>query len=140
MILLLQYAKYLEYSMSKHLIAFFILTAFLINACGDGADAIKRRKLIVIARHYPIYLSCGLPLELALDASVFDDALAVEREGDVRCSDYGRKENSHTLGQMCFVRDYHADTNDTCVIGVNYTDYADDMVDLIVGEANQTQK
>jgi len=128
--------------MSKRITILAILTAFLLNACG-GADAIKRRKMIVIAQHYPSYLSCGLVLELTLNATVFDDTLTEEREGNVTCADYGRDEAKNTIDRSCFVKDYGSDTNDTCVIGVNYTDYAGDVNDRfkqLVGETKKATK
>ena len=126
----------------KYITTIAILAAFLLNACG-GTDAIKRRKMIVIAQHYPSYLSCGFLLEGALNMTIFDDAVTEEKEGNVTCADYGRNEADNTIDRSCFVKDYGSDTNDTCVIGVNYTDYAGDVNDLfqqLVGETKEATK
>ncbi len=111
-------------------IAFFLFSfLFLATACND--DSVNKRKMIVIAHHYPSYLSCGVILEAALNLTVFDDTLAIEKEGNVTCADYGRNENNNTIDRSCFIKDYDPDNgNSTCVIGVNYTDYAGDVHDL----------
>jgi hypothetical protein len=128
--------------MPKRITTIAILAAFLLNACG-GADAIKRRKMIVIAQHYPSYLYCNFLLEGALNMTFFDDTVTEKREGNVTCADYGRDEADNTIDRSCFVKDYGSDTNDTCVIGVNYTDYAGDVNDLfgdLVGETKKATK
>ena len=123
--------------------ALFFSFFSLLTACND--DAIQSRKMIVIAHHYPSYLSCGVVLEAALNLTVFDDTLAIEKEGNVTCADYGRNENNNTIDRSCFIKDYDPDNgNSTCVIGVNYTDYAGDAHDLFLklistAEANATR-
>jgi len=127
--------------MFKRTLLLLISSLFLVTACGDK-ESISRRKMIVIAQHYPSYLSCGVLLQAALNFTVFDDTVTEEREGNVTCAEYGRDENNNTLERSCYVKDYGSDTNDTCVIGVNYTGYVNDAADLIfqTADANATKK
>ena len=101
-----------------------------LGGCGD-TDAVTKRKMIVIAHHYPSYAPCGIALDAILNATVFDDTIAYEADENVTCEDFGRPEGNNTIDKSCFVKDFEADTNTTCVIGVNYTDYAGDVVDLV---------
>ncbi len=117
---------------------------FLTTACNN--ESINKRDMIVIAHHYPEYLSCGFLLEVAVNrVPALDDTLAIQRDGEVSCEDFARDENSSTLEKSCYVRDMNADTNDTCVIGSNISDYVGDataLVDSIIGTAkdkNATQ-
>ena len=113
-------------------IALFLSFLFLMTACND--ESITNRDMIVIAHHYPQYLSCGFVLELALNRMpAISDTLALEKEGNVTCADYGRDEDNNTLERSCFIKDYDTDNgNDTCVIGVNISSYVGDAKSLFV--------
>ena len=125
--------------MFKRTLLLLTSSLFLITACNN--DKIEDRKMIVIAQHYPSYLVCNIVLELAIDQTVFENTLVEEKEGNVTCADYGRDEHKNTLKQSCYVKDYGGDTNDTCVIGVDYSDYVDGAADLVahIAEDNATK-
>jgi hypothetical protein len=111
-------------------LTFVIAMLFFLTACGDE-QSVKERKMIVIAQHYPSYASCGVTMDALLNATIFDDTIAYEPEEVVTCSTFGRDEDNNDIKKSCFVKDFQSDTNDTCVIGVNYTDYAGDVSDLL---------
>ncbi len=121
-----------------------LLLPFLLLATACNDDSINNRDMIVIAHHYPKYLSCGFILEVALNRMpAISDALALEKEGNVTCADYGRDENNNTLEHSCFIKNYDADNgNDTCVIGVNVSSYAGDAKSLfeeLIGTAGTAE-
>jgi len=123
-------------------IALLLSFLFLTTACND--DAINNRDMIVIAHHYPKYLSCGFVLEVTLNRMpAISDTLALEKEGNVTCADYGRDENNNTLEHSCFIKNYDADNgNDTCVIGVNVSSYVGDAKGLfedLIGTAETAE-
>jgi hypothetical protein len=101
--------------------------------------------MIMVAHHYPSYAPCGLGLAILLNTSGFDDTIASEVDQNTTCATYGRDPEKNTIDKSCHEKDFEADTNITCAIGVNYTDYAGDAVDVISGliensnESNQSK-
>ena len=88
--------------------------------------------MIILAHHYPQMAPCNFFLALTIDTqTMFDDAIVYPEESAVACTDFGRQEADNSLERSCFGKDLRSDTNDTCVIGVNYSDYVGDIDELV---------
>ena len=118
-----------------------LVSGLLLNGCGSGdEDSIAKRKMIIIANHYPSTPECGGTLLAATVNGLIpqlDDTISQAYDKNVTCEDFGRKEGNNTIEKSCFIKDFGADTNVTCAIGVNYSDYAGDIVDLITDKLAQ---
>jgi hypothetical protein len=117
-----------------------MVAAMMLTAC-DSESAVKDRKMIVIAHHYPTYAPCGTVLDAALILETpFSDPVSYQPDEEVSCATFGRNEADNNISRSCYERDFGSETNDTCVIGVNYTDYADDLVDIVTQKVESTSK
>jgi len=132
--------------MRKSTILAAILSLVALTGCNQE-ESIKDRNLIVISHHYPSYLNCGYLLETAINnipSAGFEDTIAVEKEGNVSCADYGRSDDNNTAANfkhLCYTHDYgDQDSNRTCVVGTNFNQYAVGLIDLIIDKADQTQE
>ena len=108
-----------------------LISGLLLNGCGSDADDVKERQMIIIGEHYPENVPCGTGLDLILNGTVFSNTASYVDEENETCATLGRDENSTDPDKLCYVQDFQSDTNETCIIGVDYFQHAGDAVELV---------